>query len=425
MMSEDVHSDRPGRGQKQERSLQRRSRITDAAIDVLAMHGVSGLTHRLVARRAEVSLAATTYYFHSKFDIVTEASRRALQGYTDAFARTASRLSAHQPDPAQFRRLAVRLLCNAVSRDRLRALCWAEITLDAHRHPESLALTRQWFEELAQAWTDIAQGCGLPLPEETARSAIDLVIGLLLLLLALDLTAEQIEAVLLDEADPLTAWTSAARDSGASAVPVKHGRKALETRKRIIDAAIEVLVSDGPGAVTYRTVAARGGLTPAGPFYHFPTIDGLISAAQRRLFEESKQRYREVAAEIGHPASAEQVIDRTATVLVREATQFAGHNLASYAIWVQAARSSGLRPLVWSVLFDQYRAWDRLLAPLAPARKSLDPLIAFCLFVGMQVRILSTGSDLEALTRARSEFAQDFQALLDGGFWLQNSGTIG
>jgi len=58
-----------GRGSKQERSIARRGRIAEAAIEVLATHGVAGMTHRLVAQRACVSLAATTYYYNTKFDI--------------------------------------------------------------------------------------------------------------------------------------------------------------------------------------------------------------------------------------------------------------------------------------------------------------------------------------------------------------------
>ena len=406
------------RGQKQQRSLQRRGRIADAAIEILALHGISGLTHRLVARKANVSLAATTYYFDTKFDIVAEASKLTLQGYIDAFHRAALRFKNQPDDPALFRAFTAKLVHNAVSRDRVRALCWAEITLDAHRHPESLKLSRQWFSSLADVWFEMAEASGFEQPQEVARSAVDLVIGLLLVATSLGLSAEQVDAVLIGGESPITAWKVDRTEHVSPKLPPRPSKKAMATRNKIIDAAIDVLVVEGPSALTYRMVANRAAITAAGPFYHFRTIDALLGAAQLHLFEESKQRYREVAFEIGEILDAERLIDRTTTVLVREATEFSGHNLASYAIWLQASRQPDLRRMIWSAISDQYQAWDRLLAPLSVEARPIDALLAFCTFVGMHVRILSTGSKLEDLAQVRRDFARDFTALTSSTYWF-------
>jgi AcrR family transcriptional regulator len=406
------------RGEKQERSLQRKIRITDAAIEVLALHGIAGLTHRLVAQTAGVSLAATTYYFDTKFDIVAEASKRTLQGYSEAFHRAAARFKVEPGDPSRFRHFVVRLVHNAAIRDKIRALCWAEIVLDAHRHDESLQLTRQWFAELEDVWFEIAECAGVGQPDEISRSAIDVAIGLLLVTLALDLTPDQVNEILMGGGDPLEICAIAPLDKAAPIPPRRSSKKAAETREKIIRSAIDGLLADGAGAIAYRSIAARAGITAAGPFYHFPTIGGLLAAAQQRLFEDSKERYRAVAAEIGSIVDTERLIDRTATVLVREATQYRGENLASYAIWLQAARNPELRPMIWSAISDQYRAWHRLLQPLMSNPRPLDALLAFSAFVGKHVRILSTGSTLEDLALVRSEFAQDLTALASSDFWL-------
>jgi len=47
--------------------------IVRAAITAIVTHGVAGVTHRLVAQIAGVSLSATTYYFASRGDIVRQA----------------------------------------------------------------------------------------------------------------------------------------------------------------------------------------------------------------------------------------------------------------------------------------------------------------------------------------------------------------
>jgi DNA-binding transcriptional regulator YbjK len=68
-----------GRSAKQERSERTRNAIVGAVIALLAEQGVAGLTHRLVAQRAGASLAATTYNFASKQDMIAEAANELLR----------------------------------------------------------------------------------------------------------------------------------------------------------------------------------------------------------------------------------------------------------------------------------------------------------------------------------------------------------
>jgi len=405
------------RGTKQQRSLRRRAQIAEGAIQVLADHGVAGVTHRLVAHAAGVSLAATTYYFDSKFDMVAEASSVILGGYVEAFSRAAGQVDPATSGPNAFRQFVFRLIHNAAERDRTRALGWAEITLDAHRRPESLALSQQWFEQLFEIWGQIASANGFPTADTVARSAIDVGIGLLMMTVSLNLNAEQIDAVLAGGADPLEAWLL--NETERPVPQSKVGRKAAETRDRILTAAIEVLVSDGPAEITYRRIAALAGLTPAGPFYHYPTIAGLLTAAQARLFEASKVRYRAaLAAHLARESDMEDLIDRSAAVLLREATEYANQNLATYAIWLQAARQSELRPMVRTAILDQHVAWTRTLKRVKSTVGPADALMVQALFLGKLIRLISTGSTGEQLASVRREFAQDLTALASDRLWV-------
>lgn len=408
-----------GRGVKQERSLARRARIAEAAIEIIADHGIAGLTHRLVAQRAGVSLAATTYYFDTRFDIVAAASKLTLDGYAATLRAVAQRMRENAARPEAFRRLAVRLVRSAAARDRIRTKCWAEILLDARRHPESLALARQWFVELDAIWLEIAAASHAGDHESIARSGIDHVIGLLFLTVALGLSERQIDAVLEDGADPLACWEASGEPPEPLPAATGRSRKAGETRERILSSTVDLLVSDGPAAITYRAVASRAGLTPAGPFYHFPTIAGLLATAQQRLFAASKERYREVAGtDRGLAFTTERLVDRTAAVLLREATEFAGNNLASYAIWIGADREPGLRPVIWNIIKDQHLAWQHVLGRLMPHQRPLDAILAQALFVGKLVRLLATGSTLEDLVLIRAEFSHDLGRLVEGDFWF-------
>lgn len=54
----------------------RKNRILDAAIEVIAEHGVAGTTHRLIAAAADVPLGSLTYHFTSLEDLRAQAFRR-------------------------------------------------------------------------------------------------------------------------------------------------------------------------------------------------------------------------------------------------------------------------------------------------------------------------------------------------------------
>ena len=101
------------------RSEDRKTQIADAAIQLLATGGVRAITHRYVARTAQVSLAATTYYYDSKEEIVALASRRLLDAYTDAVRRAAGEIHLRHRHDRDFRSFVRRLLW--VGAERFRA----------------------------------------------------------------------------------------------------------------------------------------------------------------------------------------------------------------------------------------------------------------------------------------------------------------
>lgn len=416
--------DRPGidavcaRAPKQERSAQRQQRIADAAIAAIAKSGIAGVTHRQVAREAGVSLAATTYYYQTKSDIIADAANQLLTAYVNAFRRFLER----QPDKPglTFRDFAMKLIINAAGKHRTGTLAWCEIILDAARHPETRTLARAWFARLGDVWLEIATAFGVPSERDAVRSAVDIVIGLLFVVVPLGLSEHQVAAVLDGGADPAEAWRPTGEAAAEEARPIRTGRKAEETRERILAAAIGILSAEGSAALTYRAVAARAGLTPAAPTYHFPSIDLLLEAAQARLFEAAKDRYREIMAGVDYGGlDVERLTDLTTAVFLREATEFGALNLASMPIWLESGRDPHLRSTIWNAVDDQNRAWSRLLAELAPGRRPLDALLLHRLFLGKLTRILATGAATTDLASVRSEFAYDLRAICAGQHWAQ------
>ena len=65
---------------------ERKSRILDAALDVLAEHGVAGTTHRRIAAAADVPLGSLTYHFTGLDDLLEQAFARHAERMSPAYA---------------------------------------------------------------------------------------------------------------------------------------------------------------------------------------------------------------------------------------------------------------------------------------------------------------------------------------------------
>ncbi|MFH8376186.1 TetR/AcrR family transcriptional regulator [Streptomyces cyaneofuscatus] len=63
---------------------ERRTRIIDAALRVIAADGIAGLSHRTVAAEADVPLGSTTYHFGSLDELLTAALRRSNENFARA-----------------------------------------------------------------------------------------------------------------------------------------------------------------------------------------------------------------------------------------------------------------------------------------------------------------------------------------------------
>jgi TetR/AcrR family transcriptional regulator, regulator of biofilm formation and stress response len=64
---------------------ERKSRIVDAAIDVIAEHGVAGTTSRRIAAAADVPLGSLTYHFTNLEDLLTQAFQRFAEGISPRY----------------------------------------------------------------------------------------------------------------------------------------------------------------------------------------------------------------------------------------------------------------------------------------------------------------------------------------------------
>jgi AcrR family transcriptional regulator len=69
-----------------------------------------------------------------------------------------------------------------------------------------------------------------------------------------------------------------------------------DTRRQILDAALETLKREGFAGATSRAIARAGDFNQALIFYHFGSLDSLLLAALDRTSEERLARYRDAIA---------------------------------------------------------------------------------------------------------------------------------
>ncbi|MFI9002372.1 TetR/AcrR family transcriptional regulator [Streptomyces sp. NPDC053541] len=123
----------------------RRERIVDAALRVVARAGIAGLSHRTAAAEADVPLGSTTYHFASLDELLVAALRR-VNGTFGARLRQGPEIAA--PDLAAG--LAA-LLGEWLAADRTGVELEYELYLAALRRPALRPVAAEWTEEVVTA----------------------------------------------------------------------------------------------------------------------------------------------------------------------------------------------------------------------------------------------------------------------------------
>ncbi|RFU85813.1 TetR family transcriptional regulator [Streptomyces triticagri] len=118
----------------------RRERIIEAALDLIADEGVAGTSHRKVAARAGVPLGSMTYHFQSMDELLREAFSRFAGTIA---ARFDERLGAAR-SRAEAREAVADLIHPPTAESRRELVLTHELYTLAARRPE--------FRELTQAW---------------------------------------------------------------------------------------------------------------------------------------------------------------------------------------------------------------------------------------------------------------------------------
>ncbi|MGW0199788.1 TetR/AcrR family transcriptional regulator [Nonomuraea sp. NPDC003201] len=140
----------------------RRDRLRDAAIEVLAGEGGRGLTHRALDRAAELPEGTAKNYFPTRDSLLQAAAERCVERYW-------SELQQAEIDTVDQLLVLLRLMIErAMTVNRSRVLAYIELHAEAARNPQ----VRETLARLSRADLDLhlaaQQAAGLPATRESA-----------------------------------------------------------------------------------------------------------------------------------------------------------------------------------------------------------------------------------------------------------------
>lgn len=132
----------PHHATTQARGRRRRATLLAAAVDLLTEGGFAAVTHRAVAHRAHLPLAATTYYFASRDQLLAEAFAQLVE---TELATTRAWIADHG---------LTALPDQVAATDRTRQLGLWELYVHAGRDPVLQQIARRWSDGCARLIAD-------------------------------------------------------------------------------------------------------------------------------------------------------------------------------------------------------------------------------------------------------------------------------
>jgi DNA-binding transcriptional regulator YbjK len=130
--------------------------------------------------------------------------------------------------------------------------------------------------------------------------------------------------------------------SSSNAAPQEPGSAVGEARRRLLEATLEVVGTEGIGAVTNRRVATRAGVSLGSLTYHFASQADLLREALILQVDREVDRIEAVTARIGAPGVTIAELVREAEALVASTAEDPAQ-LAELDLHLHAARDPALR----------------------------------------------------------------------------------
>jgi AcrR family transcriptional regulator len=198
-----------------------------------------------------------------------------------------------------------------------------------------------------------------------------------------------------------------------------------DTRRALVEAAVETLKVDGFAGASARAIAGRAGCNQGLVFYHFGSVVNLLLAA---LDQVSAKRLDHYGESVGRVGSVGELIDVAAAIFEEDLD--AGHVAVLVEMIAGASSTPGLGPEVarriapWTDFAEQAVSGSLESSPLASVIPSRD--VAFgivALYIGLEMLSHLDGDRAPAL--ALFGHARQLAALFDGVGMMPGSAPQG
>lgn len=134
-------TDSPGKARRRYEP-DRKQRLIEATLDVIAERGVAGTTHRRVAAAADVPLGSVTYHFSGLDDLLTSAFTHLAETTAAEFE---ARMASIEPGGDARAKVVESMLADITDNQRAAVLTY-ELYAAAARDPRLRAVTQAWME---------------------------------------------------------------------------------------------------------------------------------------------------------------------------------------------------------------------------------------------------------------------------------------
>lgn len=152
--------------------------------------------------------------------------------------------------------------------------------------------------------------------------------------------------------------TEAHTDTGPPAVPKRVTARRAQTRRRLLDAALEVFADEGFGRSTVERVCDRAGFTRGAFYSNFSSLDELFLAMWQERSDRMLADVRTALADVSAATPEEAVRAAMSAIPVDDAwyrvtAEFTAHALRNPPLrWVMAAREEAILDAILPVVVD-------------------------------------------------------------------------
>jgi DNA-binding transcriptional regulator YbjK len=162
----------------QRRGIERRAAILQATLRILGREGSSAITHRAVAQEAGVPIAATTYYFSSKHDLLREALQLHAEKEAERVADATRTLGDGPPTVEALAEHLADFVDYGLRTGRRALIAEYELLLQAARDPELEPLSRVFYDRIRGQLEETLSELGARDPRATALLIMAVLAGL-------------------------------------------------------------------------------------------------------------------------------------------------------------------------------------------------------------------------------------------------------